>query len=127
MGNNYKNSKRKIHFMTESAVLAAVICILSPITVPIGPIPVTLGLFAVMLTGVVLEAKKSLAAVLVFVLLGLCGLPVFSGAKGGFSVFAGPTGGYIWSYFLSAFLISKICNIKQNNSFLKTKKLRPCE
>ena len=102
--------------MTECAVFAAVLCIFSPITLPVGPVPVTLGLFAVMLAGIMLRVKESVVAVLVFVLLGLCGLPVFSGAKGGFAVLAGQTGGYIWSYFICSFIISLICHSKQKNS-----------
>ena len=119
MKSNHKNSESKIHFMTKSAVLSALICIFSPVTVPIGPVPVTLGLFAVMLAGVVFESKKSLLAVMAFVLIGACGLPVFAGAKGGLSSLIGPTGGYIWSYFLVAFAVSKV-SFRSNSSFAKS-------
>ena len=106
--------------MTECAVFAAVICIFSPLTVPLGVVPVTMGLFAVMLAGVVLDAKQSMISVLVFVLIGLCGIPVFSGARAGVGVFFGPTGGYIWSYFICAPVISLICRMKTKNKVFRS-------
>lgn len=119
MKNNHKNTESKIHLMTQSAVLSALMCVFSPITIPIGPVPVTLGLFAVMIAGIVFESKKSFLAVLVFVLIGACGLPVFSGAKGGISSLIGPTGGYIWSYFPAVFLVSKISE-RNKSTFIKS-------
>lgn len=95
-------------FLVQSAIFAAVICILSPLAIPIGPIPITLGAFAVMLTGAVLDWKRAAAAVAAYILLGLVGLPVFSGGKGGFGVLVGPTGGYIWSYLPMAMLIAAL-------------------
>lgn len=96
----------KVAFLAQSAVMAAVLCILAPLAVPIGPIPITLGVFAVMLTGAMLDWKRACAAVAVYILLGCIGLPVFSGGKGGFAVLAGPTGGYLWSYLPMAAIIA---------------------
>ena len=91
--------------ITLSAVFAAIICVMSVITIPVGVIPITLGLFGIMITAVMLGAKKGLLSVLIFILAGAIGLPVFSGFKGGFQVLAGPTGGYISSYILVALVI----------------------
>lgn len=91
--------------ITQSAVFAAVICVMSVITIPVGVIPITLGLFGIMITAVMLGAKKGLLSVLIYILAGAIGLPVFSGFKGGFQVLAGPTGGYISSYILVALVI----------------------
>lgn len=112
-------SETKIHTMTQCALFAALLCICSPVALPIGPVPITLSLFAVMLVGVVLDFKKSIVSVGVYILLGMCGLPVFSGARGGVSVLAGPTGGYIWSYLLMAAIISKVSGMKTDNKFIK--------
>lgn len=95
----------KTKTMIVCALLAAVMCVCSVITVPIGPVPVTLGLLGVMLAAVILGSGKAAIATAVFILLGAVGLPVFSGMKGGFAVLVGPTGGYIWSYILVALLI----------------------
>lgn len=112
--------KEKTAFMTRCALLAALICIMSPISFAIGPVPISLGLFAVMLCGVVSDVKSSVVSVIVFVLLGACGLPVFSAAHGGAAVIAGPTGGYIWSYILSAAVISFICRAGEKRSIIKS-------
>lgn len=84
--------------MVQSALFAALLSILSPLAIPIGTIPVTLAVFAVLLTGVVLPWKRAAGAVLVYLLMGLIGLPVFSGGKAGAGVLLGATGGYLWSY-----------------------------
>ena len=83
--------------MTLCAVFAAILCLCSPIAVPVGPIPVTLSVFAVLLCAVVLEWRAALVSVAVYLLLGLF-LPVFAGGMTGISAFPGLTGGYIWSY-----------------------------
>lgn len=100
--------RSKAMFLAQSAVFAAILCVMSPLAVPIGPIPITLGVFAVMLTGAVLDWKRAGAAVLTYLLLGCVGLPVFSGGKGGFAVLAGPTGGYLWSYLPMAMMIAAL-------------------
>lgn len=98
----------KALFLAQSALLAAILCILSPLAIPIGPIPITLGVFAVMLTGVLLDWKRACAAVGAYLLLGLIGLPVFSGGKSGFGTIIGPTGGYLWSYLFMAVIIARM-------------------
>lgn len=94
-----------------SAVFAAVIAFFSVITVPVGEVPVTLGLFGVMLTAVILGPKLSVISTLVYIMLGAAGLPVFAGFKGGFQVIAGPTGGYISSYVFVAMTIGAFSRI----------------
>jgi biotin transport system substrate-specific component len=105
--------------MAESALLAAVICVLAPISLPIGPVPISLATFAVMLAGTILDWKQSTAAVCVYILLGACGLPVFSSGNAGFAVLAGPTGGYIWSYLLMAVIMGLFRKIPVNGYPLK--------
>ncbi len=90
----------KTRDLIECAIFAAIICVFSVMTIPTGIIPVTMGTFGIMLTAVVLGWKKGTIAVLVFILLGAVGLPVFSGFKGGIGVLAGPTGGYITGYIV---------------------------
>lgn len=98
----------KTKFITRTALFAAVIALLSPFAIPLGPVPITLSLFAVLLSAVVLDWKQAAAAVAVYILLGVIGLPVFSGGKGGAAVLAGATGGYIWSYILCAVIASLV-------------------
>ena len=98
----------KTKFITRTALFAAVIALLSPFAIPLGPVPITLSLFAVLLSAVVLDWKQAAATVAVYILLGVIGLPVFSGGKGGAAVLAGATGGYIWSYILCAVIASLV-------------------
>ncbi len=91
------NRHRFLLRMMICALFAALLCICSPLAIPIGPVPVTLSVFAVLLCGVVLEWRLGLVSVVVYLLLGLF-LPVFSGGMTGLAALPGPTGGYIWSY-----------------------------
>ena len=81
------------------AVMAAVICVLSPIAIPLsGGVPISLATFAVMLTGVLLGPIDGALATLVFLLLGMVGVPVFSSYQAGLGVLFGKTGGFILGY-----------------------------
>ena len=86
--------------LTSCAVFAAILCLLSPIALPLGgPVPFALQIFAVMLCAVTLPWGMAQVSVLVYLLLGLF-LPIFSGGNTGLTAIPGPTGGYIWSYLL---------------------------
>ena len=86
--------------LTICAVFAAILCLLSPIALPVGgPVPFALQIFGVMLCAVTLDWGTAQPAVLVYLLLGLF-LPIFSGGNTGLTAIPGPTGGYIWSYLL---------------------------
>lgn len=98
--------KIKTHELTITAIFSAIICILSVITIPIGTIPISLSLFAIMLSAISLGAKKGIISVIVYILIGALGLPVFSGFKGGFHILFGPTGGFIISYIFVALIMS---------------------
>ena len=90
--------------LVQPALFAALLCILCPLAIPFGPIPVTLATFIVLLAAYILPWKQAVCALLLYLLMGLIGLPVFSGAQAGFSVLLGPTGGYLWSYIPMAML-----------------------
>lgn len=85
------------------ALCSAITVVCSQVSVPIGPIPVTLQTFAIALSGYLLGAKGGTAAVTVYIITGLIGLPVFAGFKGGISVLFGPTGGFLIGFIVLAF------------------------
>ena len=85
-------------------MMAAFICVAGPLTVPVGPIPLSLASFAVYLAGAVLGWKRGTAAVTLYLLIGLIGVPVFSGFTGGFQKLAGITGGYLVGYLFCALI-----------------------
>ena len=84
--------------MVFMAIFAAIICIAAPLSVQIGPIPITFATFAIYLAGAILGGKRGMVAVIVYIMLGAVGLPVFSNFNGGFTALLGPTGGYIIGY-----------------------------
>lgn len=94
----------KTRDMTVVAVMAALICVAGPLTVVIGPIPLSLASFAVYLAGAVLGAKRGALAVALYLLIGLVGVPVFSGFSGGLQKLVGVTGGYLVGYLACAWL-----------------------
>ncbi len=93
-----KSAAREIAYIALSVAIIAV-CAWS--TVPFGPVPFTLQTFAVCFVGALLGWKRSLAAVAVYIFMGLCGIPVFSGFKAGTAALLGPTGGYIFGFFFA--------------------------
>lgn len=93
---NVQTMKRSnTYAMVVTALMAAVTCILAPLSIPIGPVPISLTNLAIYLSLYLLDWKKGTLSYLIYVLIGLVGLPVFSGFTGGPSKLAGPTGGYI--------------------------------
>lgn len=76
----------------------AIMAVSAWVTVPLGPIPFTLQMFAITFAVVVLSPKEAMAAITGYLLLGAVGVPVFSGMRGGIGVLAGPTGGFLWGY-----------------------------
>ena len=90
--------------MTLTAVMAALICIAGPLVIPIGPVPLSLATFAVYLAGTIPGKKRGTLAVALYLLIGIAGVPVFSGFSGGFQKLAGVTGGYLIGYLPCAFL-----------------------
>lgn len=106
--------------LTFVGLITAVICILSPwaIILPFSPVPITLGLFAVFLSTCIIKAPLNLLCCFLYLLLGIVGLPVFSGFTGGLGILAGPTGGYLLGY-----LLIPLCTLPFNN--LKNHSIRP--
>lgn len=104
---------KNVRDMVFTAIMAALICIAAPITLPIGAIPVSFGIFAVCLAGGTLGAKHGTAAVAVYILIGAIGLPVFTGFCGGVAKLLGLTGGYIIGYIPCA-LLSGLIRDKTN-------------
>ena len=90
--------------MTLTAVLTAFLCVAGPLSVAVGPVPVSLATFAVYLAGTVLGAKRGTLVAALYIAMGAIGVPVFAGFTGGFQRLAGITGGYLVGYLPCAFL-----------------------
>ncbi len=98
------SSRQKTLDLTLMALFAVIIAICSWISIP-APVPFTMQTFAIFLTVGVLGGKRGTIAILVYLLLGMAGLPVFSGFRGGIGVLLNTTGGYLIGFLFSALLL----------------------
>ena len=92
--------------MTLIAVMAAITCILGPLSIPIpiSPVPISLTNLAIYLTVCLLGWKFGTISYLIYLLIGIAGLPVFSGFSSGFAKLLGPTGGYLIGFIPMAII-----------------------
>ena len=92
----------KVKEITFTALMAAVCCILGPLSIPIGTVPISLTVVSVYLCVFALGTKFGTIAYVIYLLLGAAGLPVFSQFQGGVSKLVGPTGGYLIGFVIMA-------------------------
>ncbi|MFR3344509.1 MAG: biotin transporter BioY [Anaerobutyricum sp.] len=103
--------------VTMCAIMAALMCILGPMSIPIGAVPISFTNLVIYLTVYLLGAKKGCISYLIYMLLGVVGLPVFSGYTGGIAKLAGPTGGYLVGFILLG-LNQRNCSWKRQTETL---------
>ena len=103
-----KLSRNKIITLTKVSMCVALLCISAYIIIPIPftPIMITAQTIIINLIALLLTPKQSLVTVMVYLLVGICGLPVFSGATGGIGRLFGPTGGFLLGFLIVTPLIS---------------------
>ncbi|HJC43606.1 MAG TPA: biotin transporter BioY [Candidatus Mediterraneibacter gallistercoris] len=92
--------------MAVIGLMTAVICIIAPfsIPIPVSPVPISLTNFIIFMAVYILGMKSASICVILYLLLGAAGLPVFSSFSGGLAKLAGPTGGYLAGFILLAFI-----------------------
>ena len=113
--------KKLLIRISLTALFAALTAAGAFIAVPIGPVPIVLQNLLALLAGLILGPFMGSAAVGLYLLAGILGLPVFSGGSGGIARFAGPTGGYLIGYLLAAFTAGLIAG----RPYMKTKTIPP--
>lgn len=99
------NSRKSILDIVYIALFAAIISVCSLISIPIGAVPVTLQILGICLAAGFLGLAKGTTSVVIYILLGLIGIPVFAGGTSGFAKLASPTGGYIVGFIFTAIII----------------------
>ena len=87
--------------MVHCALFAALITLCAWISVPVTDVAFTLQTFGIFLALGLLGGKRGSAAILIYLLLGAAGMPVFSGFRGGIGMLAGVTGGYLWGFLFA--------------------------
>lgn len=100
------------------ALFAALTAVFAQIAFDIGPIPINFALLSIFIAGGLLGAKFGTLSIIVYVLLGAFGVPVFSHFSGGFAIIAGPTGGYIIGYIATAFLTGLLSSKIKGKNFI---------
>ncbi|TZE82531.1 biotin transporter BioY [Calorimonas adulescens] len=90
------------------ALMAAIVSVLAQIAIPLPftPVPFTLQVFGVVLAGLLLSPADAFLSMLVYILLGAVGIPVFAQFEAGLAVLTGPKGGFLISFPLAAYIIS---------------------
>ena len=105
---NYENTKvsrnSQTYAMVSTALMTAVTCILAPLSVPIGPVPISFTNLAIYISLYLLDWKRGTVSYFLYLLIGFAGLPVFSGFTGGVAKLVGPTGGYIVGFIPMAII-----------------------
>lgn len=102
------NTNHSIRMQVLCALFAAVCAVCSQLTIPIQPVPITLGTFGVLMAGGFLGKRHGLLALLIYLILGAAGVPVFSMMRAGISVLAGPSGGFILGFAPMAFVVGLV-------------------
>lgn len=100
VGAEVTKSKITTKELVFTALMAVIIAVCSWISIP-TTVPFTLQTFGVFMAVGLLGGKKGTISVLVYILLGAVGVPVFAGFSGGIGVLFGTTGGYIVGFLLS--------------------------
>ena len=95
--------ERSLAHIALFAALVAALGLVPPLSLP-GGVPVTAQSLGIMLCGTVLGSRRGALAVLLFLLLVAIGLPVLTGGRGGFGVFAGPSVGFLIGFPVAAFI-----------------------
>ncbi len=104
--------------MILTGLFAALTAVGAFIQIPIGTVPITLQLLFTILAGVMLGSKLGALSQLVYVVIGLFGVPVFAGGTGGFSSVLSPRFGYVIGFILCAYVVGKLTEGNKKPGFI---------
>jgi biotin transport system substrate-specific component len=103
--------------MIKAALMTALTAVGAYLIIPLpfSPVPITLQTFFVLLSGRLLGKKYGVLSQIVYLLLGAAGLPIFSGGRGGIGILVGPTGGFLISFIIAAWIAGHYAENKIKN------------
>ena len=112
---------KKTNTLTQIALMAALQCIVSPFAIvfPISPVPVSLATLMLYLSVYVLGKRYATVSYGIYLLIGLVGIPVFSGFRGGIGALLGNTGGYLVGYVFLALVVWGMEKWTRNRKWLQ--------
>jgi biotin transport system substrate-specific component len=109
-------SKINIRQMTLISLFAALTAVGAFISIPIYPVPLSLQTLFTLLAAMTLGSVIGASSQIIYVMLGVIGLPVFAGFKAGIGILFGPTGGFLFGFIISAYVIGKIIELKKEKN-----------
>lgn len=109
-----RTNQIQLRQMVYAAMFGALTAIGSLIVIPLQPLPITLQTLFTGLAGALLGGYTGALSQVIYVLLGLIGLPVFAGGKAGLGTLLGPSGGYLIGFIVGAYVVGKIIEVKKN-------------
>ncbi len=104
----YKEQTLSVKDITQTGIFTALTAVGAFVSIPIGPVPITLQSFFVLLSGVILGSKKAMFSQITYLLLGLIGFPIFAGFSGGLQTIFKPSFGFIIGYVVVAYIVGRL-------------------
>src|SRR5699024_1535077 len=105
MGEENKMKQSNVQTMSTIALFAAIIGVLAQLTIPLPFIPITGQTLAIGLAATILGSRNGMLATLLYIFIGVLGVPVFTQMTAGFGVLFGPTGGFLIGFIPTTFII----------------------
>lgn len=102
-----------IRNMILTALFAALTAVGAFIIIPLQPVPITLQTLFTLLSGALLGSSLGALSQIIYLFLGIIGLPVFAQGTSGPGILAGPTGGYLWGFIIASFLVGKLLETRK--------------
>ena len=103
----YKNMNLKVRDLTYVGVAVALMVVGAAISIPIGPVPISLQSLFALIIGIVLGKRLAPLAMIIYIAAGLMGLPFFAGFRGGPQYIISPTFGFIMGFVCVAFIAGR--------------------
>lgn len=105
--------------MVYAAMFGALTAIGSLVVIPLQPLPITLQTLFTGLAGILFGGYTAALSQIIYVLLGVIGLPVFAGGKAGLGTLLGPSGGYLIGFIAGAYIIGRIVESNENPGLIR--------
>ena len=104
--------KINIKQMALVSLFTALTAIGAFISIPVGPVPITMQTLFVLLGGVLLGSKLGALSQIIYIILGLIGIPIFSGFSGGVQTILKPSFGFLLGFIFAAYVVGKVVQLK---------------